>query len=118
MKVRFIWPDCDYHNGQWSEPKQDSFWLECSPSEVKGILAPHMTAQQREAVGQAHRPEQGSPPCTFLISRDLSSIWPTPPNYPLAGLWNGYCPFIEMPEQVIKSLSEVSTLPPCRRPLS
>lgn len=120
MIVWYAWPDCTFIRGSWGGRKVDSFWVECTPEEIKAQILPRIgvkTKKELYAVQQQEQGERGQidpdipihryPNIFFLIARDLSSIYPMPSVYPFSSMWNAYNPFVEIETREIADLSEL-----------
>jgi len=120
MIVWFAWPDCTFIRGSWGGRKVDSFWVECTPEEIKAQIMPRIGVKTKKELYAVQQQEQGErghidpdipihryPNIFFLIARDLTSIHPMPSIYPFSSMWNAYNPFVEIETREIADLAEL-----------
>lgn len=122
MRVRLFWRDCDYRNKSWGADAIDAFWVEATQEEaiarVFPLLQPEQIAESlkiaEECRGVAAMMGNADHTFCFLVARDLSSIDPFPPHYPVHQMWNAYSPFEPMPDMTVESLDALRdiALPP------
>ncbi|MEH1841132.1 MAG: hypothetical protein V7L20_20825 [Nostoc sp.] len=109
MKVKLVWEDCNFLNGSWSNKVVTSYWLEVEKGEIENILSyakfPELILQEIE---QNKSIEDNK--LYFLVAKNLEFIKSFPSFYPYSGQWNGYSPFLEIPETKISDLDELPTL--------
>lgn len=91
---------------------------DASRQEAELIVFPAITPEMQEkSVQLAQRfagvaKDMGNPqyPYCFLVDRDLSTIEPFAPHYPIHQLWNAYSPFETMPLREISRLDELKAI--------
>ena len=109
MKVKFVWKNCDFLNGEWSRDKKiTSFWIEIEPEEIEEIIKYVDDPEGFRAEVKEHQEENEK--LTFLVSQDLQSIVCLPEYYPYSGQW-AINPFEEIQDVEITQLSELKELP-------
>jgi hypothetical protein len=109
MKVKLVWKDCNFLNGEWShDHKVTSYWVESEPGELDKIVAYAADPDRLRAEIEENKADNGN--VYLLISADLKSIISLPVYYPYAGQWNAYNPFEEIPETEISDLKALSHL--------
>lgn len=109
MKVKLIWPKCEFQDGRWGNKPIDSFWIECTLKEAVDNVFSFTNEKQIKKARQIIK-QSINDNIFFLITKDLNSIQPLPIYYPFSGLWNGYCPFKKIPEVKINKLEELKNL--------
>jgi hypothetical protein len=124
MRVRCFWRDYRRNRGKTrgSSHHIDAFWIEATEEEARTTVFPFLNSGQITESNQLAEQwygiavKMGDPVCPFcfLIARDLTSVEPFHPHYPIHNLWNGYSPFESMPEISIATLDAILeiALPP------
>ncbi len=115
MIVRYYWRNCALRGGTSDAPAIDALWVEATQQEAESSVFPSLTPQKiSESIDLAKHyinvaEKMGAPARAFcyLVARDLSSIDPRPPHYPVHQLWNAYSPFRPMPEISISNLRDL-----------
>lgn len=95
MKVAFIWPDCDYLNGQWHAAKPvDCYVVGGPPEEIITKIVPYLTLDKNFDLEKAKK-NAADPDGNlwFQVAKDLSSVVAIHWYYPVSHMWNGYSPF-------------------------
>jgi hypothetical protein len=118
MRVRFYWRNCEYQGQNWHAGPVDAFWVEATEQEARTSVFPAMMPCQIEEsyrlVAQYGRAAAaiGNSECPFcyLVARDLSSLAPLPPHYPVHQLWNAYSPFERMSEVTVDDLTDLQSI--------
>jgi hypothetical protein len=115
--IKLYWPECDFINNQWVGDRIDSYWVECTLEEAVENVFPYLLPEQIEASKNIWEPREKSKDIgidtdrlCYLVSKDLRSIMPMPWFYPYSGMWNAYCPFVEIKNIEIKELSQIKYL--------
>lgn len=119
MRIRNVWRDCDFQNGEWGATPQDAFWVEATRPEAEAKIFPLMVAgtgaaapcAAHGAARLARWPEDDDFPHCFLITRDMKSIEALEPHYPYSNLWNGESPFDPIDGTHIKDIDELGAPP-------
>lgn len=115
MRVRIVWPQCDFRHGKWDAPPLDAYWVEATREDAEALIFPHLDDPLRDkslTYGLSRRqsadPLGATPlPFCFLVACDLSAIEPMDASYPFSSLWNDECPFVLIPEFSVRSLEEL-----------
>jgi hypothetical protein len=116
VNIKLFWPNCDFINKQLGGDKIDSYWVECTFEEAEKSIFPYLSQEQIEESKIIWDPKEktdieiDTDHLCYLVSKDLKSITPMPWYYPYSGMWNGYCPFVEIPKVEITELSEIKDL--------
>jgi hypothetical protein len=106
MLIKAIWEDCDFLNGEWSNKKNTSFWLEIPRGERQRVV--DASCRKEDLNNEIDINTSISDSVFFLlVSRDLTSITCLPHFYPFSPQWNGYSPFREIPDIEIHNLNEL-----------
>ena len=119
MLIRTFWRSCTHRNNTWSAEPVDAFWVEATREEALAHIFPRLEPEQIEESEQIVRRDGraaallGHPnrPYCFLVARDLSSIDPFAPHYPVHPMWNAYSPFETMPAITVAALADLQTIP-------
>lgn len=104
LKISLYWPDCNRINGKLSNEKIDSFWLECSYEEADEFVFPYMNLENiqiSKSMWEKQTSEEDGRKkdiLCFLVSRNLSSIYPLPWFYTNPFKWNVDSPFYQIKE--------------------
>jgi len=118
MRVRYCWRNCTSRGRSENEPPVDAFWVEATESEARERVFPYLSADQVEESrllaeqfgGLAAAMGDPARGFCYLVARDLSSVDPFPPHYPIHQLWNAYSPFRQMPESPVADLTDLHSI--------
>ncbi len=118
MRVRYYWPKCTNRGRSTDAPAIDAFWVEATQQEAEAAvfpsLNPHQVDESRRLAEEFSHVAKalGDPARAFcyLVARDLSSVDPRPPHYPVHQLWNAYSPFKPISETTIAYLGDLRSI--------
>jgi hypothetical protein len=77
MIVRWIWPSCEYRNGDWGAEPTDAFWVEATRDEAVQAVSPLQGSEARSQLSEAsdqcsdsaEKIAQPSRPFGFLVAK-------------------------------------------------
>jgi len=111
MRTRLYWRKSEINQNE------DSFWIECTESEVSELILPLRSDENFIRQIELNKgfsklsDNERKYEYFFLISTDLTQLKSFPWYYPYSGLWNGYNPFKSLNQVYkLKNLSELSEI--------